>query len=114
MPAVAMTTAEWAVLSAHPAAEGRTLITDTSREGWVALRAQPCPFYSDAGGCAVYDVRPYNCRRFQCGRWEPSRQPFAIDPMPVIRADNDLRWSYSKNQRQHAAWALAHGWEAGS
>jgi Fe-S-cluster containining protein len=112
-PAVIMTVAERAALIAHPNAAGKSAVWDDSPDGkFVALQAGPCPFY-DKGECSVYDARPFQCRVFQCGRWDTEKQGFVNDHrqiMRVIRSDNDLRWSYDKNQRQHWPWADAHGW----
>ncbi len=108
--AVVMTTAEWRELANAPAF--RPVVIDQSRDGWVALKAHPCPYYDLAAkACSVYDKRPMNCRRFLCGRWNAKAQPFMSDPMPLIRSNNDLRWTYAKNQRAHEPWALAHGWK---
>ncbi len=111
-PAIVMTTAEWDVLKDRPSV--RPVVADTSRAdtGWIALKAAPCPYFDTAAKeCTVYESRPFNCRRFQCGRWDVTTQPFTISPMAIIRADNDLRWSYDRNQRAHTEWALAHGWK---
>lgn len=109
--AVVMTKPEWARLDAIAAERGIEVTVDINEDGWVALKARPCPFYDAAGkGCTVYESRPFNCRRFQCGRWDTTKQTFTVDPMPIIKADNDLRWSYGKNQAKHADWARANGW----
>ena len=110
--AVVMTTAEQEALMSHPAAAGKTIQFEAHPEGvWVAMKAGPCPFYDKPNGaCSVYESRPYNCRRFQCGRWDTSQEAFPVDPMRIIRSDNDLRWSYAKNQAAHHAWAVEHGW----
>lgn len=47
-------------------------------ETFVALKAQPCPFFL-FGECEVYEVRPYNCRRFACLRPDPKSEPFEFD-----------------------------------
>jgi Fe-S-cluster containining protein len=108
-----MTPQELSVLTSLPMAASVQLQTETSADGrFVTMQAKPCPFYDAIRrSCAVYEHRPYNCRRFQCGRWDTRTQPYQNDPMPAIKADNDLRWSYGRNQQQHSAWALAHGWE---
>jgi Fe-S-cluster containining protein len=108
--AMVMTAQEWAALAPH--AERLNVRVDVQQHGtWTLLKAQPCPFYdASAKACQVYEDRPYNCRRFQCGRWEPSREPFNFHPLTVIKNDNDLRWSYRANQAEHQPWAVAHGW----
>lgn len=77
-------------------------------DGFLNLVAGPCPFFDD--GCAIYDNRPYNCRRFQCGRWDAKSEPWMPDPMPAIVADKKLRRSYDLNQNAAQVWAIAHGW----
>jgi Fe-S-cluster containining protein len=105
-----MTDAEWEVLKPHTQRLNVRTVT-RSEKGWTALAAHPCPFYDrQAKACQVYDDRPYNCRRFQCGRWNVQAEPFTSNPLPIIRSNNDLRWTYDKNQRDHMPWALAHGW----
>lgn len=110
--AVAMTRAEWALLEQRRPL--RPVQLDTERlqaQGMVEMRAEPCPFFRLATNeCTVYDVRPYNCRRFQCGRHDVIAQPFPQNAMRLILADNDLKWSYEANQRAHQPWARAHGW----
>jgi Fe-S-cluster containining protein len=71
---------------------------------FVRLVAGPCPLYDTAGGCSVYDVRPYNCRRFACQRTDYT-QPF--DQGPQTRED---RRQLIRIQRKAQRWARAHGW----
>lgn len=81
------------------------------------LVARPCPFFlaGETGGtCQAYDVRPYNCRRFMCGRDETLAGPFdahAVEgiPMRVLTSDT-LRSDYAANQVSARPWADAHGW----
>lgn len=102
-----MTTEEWEEIQRDPKAA--SVKTTVIHEGaWVRLQAGPCPFYRS--GCTIYEIRPYNCRRFSCGRWEPDREPFMANPMVLIRGNNDLRWSYRDQQRAAQPWAKAHGW----
>lgn len=106
--AVVMTTAEWDELRDQPAR--RPAQVDLSRPGLVALKARPCPFYDPhAKACMVYEKRPYNCRVFMCGRWDVTKEPFADNVTPKLRADNDLRWTFLKSLPQHSEWARAHG-----
>jgi Fe-S-cluster containining protein len=78
--------------------------------------ARPCPFYEaqETGGvCRIYESRPYNCRRFMCGR-DDLTAPYdagAVDgiPMRVLTSD-DLRAQYAQNQADAHGWAEAHGW----
>lgn len=81
------------------------------------LVARPCPFVSDQGQCLVYDIRPYNCRRWMCGRVDPAQESLEIGgPMGCWnlsdRVDTSLRFQehVATNERHHAAWAKRHGW----
>ncbi len=84
-------------------------------DGMMELLAKPCPLaeVDKASGhvhCTVYDIRPYNCRRFQCGRHDPKVEPFAVNPLPLISKDRILRRSYAINQRKAQRWGREHGW----
>ena len=111
-----MRTEEWRELADRVPQRAVTLDRSREAKGWIALKAAPCPFY-DYGerACTVYDVRPYNCRRFMCGRWDVTKEPF-IDSrtamLTKIAADNDLRWSFRRMMTAAIAWAVAHGWTA--
>ena len=86
----------------------------------VALKAQPCPFFIFKE-CVVYDVRPYNCRRFACLRPDPKTEPFEFDhtPQKLTGCKNaDDRFYTSRVakrlliqiQRKAQIWARKHGW----
>jgi Fe-S-cluster containining protein len=70
---------------------------------FVRLLAAPCPLY--ANGCTVYDVRPYNCRRFACQRTDYDTQ--AYDQGPQTR--QDVR-QLVVLQRHAQRWGRTHGW----
>lgn len=89
---------------------------------FVALKAHPCPFFI-FGECVVYDVRPYNCRRFACLRPDPKTEPFEMTPVDPPRnptgcenADARINTSRAalrlmqKIQRKASRWGLRHGW----
>lgn len=85
------------------------------------LVARPCPFFTrdeaGQGVCRVYDERPYNCRRFMCGRTttEESYDRGAVDGIPLrVLTSADLRQQYADNQCAAQAWADAHGWTRGA
>lgn len=92
--------------------------------GLVALTAAPCPLldFDETGRsvCTVHDVRPYNCRRFFCGRPDPAREPFEPTPdgfgcenvAARVRESRPFRRALALVQRKAQRWALAHGWEA--
>jgi Fe-S-cluster containining protein len=86
----------------------------SSDAGFVQLATGPCPYLTaDTHGkplCSVYAVRPYNCRRYMCGR-EACDEPFDPAPVPgVVLDDRHLRRQYALNQRKSQKWANAHGW----
>lgn len=73
---------------------------------FVRLVAQPCPLYdATARRCTVYDVRPYNCRRFACQRTDYTTQ--AYDQGPQTRQD---RRQLVMVQRKAQKWARSHEW----
>ena len=85
------------------------------RPRFTNLVARPCPFYEASVGCRVYDERPYNCRRFMCGRDDLTERfdAGAVEgiPMRVLRSA-ELRSDYAANQADARGWAEAHGWTA--
>lgn len=85
-------------------------LTPGPEPGFVRMAAAPCPFYRRVTGCAVYGLRPYNCRRYLCGR-DSSAEPFEQAPIPLkVLQDRSLRRQYARNQRRSQRWADAHGW----
>lgn len=99
----------------------RTEWRDVEGSQLVALKAHPCPFFI-FGECLVYDVRPYNCRRFACMRPDPKTELFENDlsPSTITGCRNaDDRFYTSRVarrmlvqiQRKAMNWARAHGWE---
>lgn len=76
---------------------------------FVRLSAGPCPLLDPSGLCSVYEVRPFNCRRYLCGR--EGHQPFVNTGVPVrVLLDRDFRRQYERNQRKAQRWALTMGW----
>lgn len=94
--------------------------------GFVALRAAPCPLLGFIDGralCTVHDIRPYNCRRFLCGRTDITTEAYEPEPWnPLqgqlgcrnlsdrIRQSRAFRRFYALIQRRAQRWAVAHGW----
>lgn len=73
---------------------------------FVRLAAAPCPLYdAETRRCTVYEVRPYNCRRFACQRTDYT-QPYTQGPQ--TRAD---RRQLVVIQRHAQRWGRSHGWE---
>ena len=86
-------------------------------DGFVELQAHPCPFL-DGNTCSVYDIRPYNCRRWGCFRPDPSLEPLAPDTgfLGCANArvrfyrDRDIRRQMQQLERKAQRWSLRHGW----
>jgi Fe-S-cluster containining protein len=110
-----LTGAEYAELLKVEHRASRPPIADQTRQaGFLALAVGPCPFLAhDASGramCLAYDVRPYNCRRFMCGR-ERCSDPYDPRPIPqVVAFSRGLTAQYERNQERAKDWARAHGW----
>lgn len=72
-----------------------------------------CPLLAFEDGlavCTVHAVRPYNCRRWMCGR-ETVEEPVDLAPVPLrVLRSRDLRRQYAVTQRKAQRWARAHGW----
>jgi Fe-S-cluster containining protein len=80
-----------------------------------------CPFLTIEDGiaaCAVYAVRPFNCRRFMCGRVDTVAEPYeAGGPLGCLNLSDRLEQSldaqaaYATRQRlAYREWGHAHGW----
>ena len=95
--------------------------------GFVRLHAKPCPFLEGRATCTVYDIRPYNCRRFGCFRPDVATEPFSLaeakpyEQFATIGCANlrnrlarsrVARRMYALMQRKAQRWALQHGWSA--
>jgi Fe-S-cluster containining protein len=84
-------------------------------DGFVSLLGQPCPFLSATNDCAIYDIRPYNCRRFMCLRAKD--EPFEHGPDGCLNLTDrlaqsrDARMQYRDNQRRAQRWAVDMGWK---
>jgi len=115
-----MTAEEREILSAQPS----TLpLIWREANGFHFLAAAPCPFLK-SDKCSVHAKRPYNCRRFACGRVDTTAEAFESEPcIPQLgmsgsrnlseRLDQSLRFKeWYRTQQRHAQrdWADAHGW----
>lgn len=83
-------------------------------DGFVALKAQPCPLYAFKG-CLVYSVRPYNCRRFGCMRPDVKAEAFEADGsnmMDRVKTSRVARRMAENMQRRAQRWARKMGWNA--
>lgn len=84
--------------------------------GFLILKGRPCPYlardHRQRWTCRVHGVRPYNCRRYMCGRMDIRVEPFDDRPIPLpILSNRHLRRQYERNQRHAQRWALSHGWQ---
>jgi Fe-S-cluster containining protein len=122
VPVVTMTREEQALL-VKVCQDRNLVVTWLPFEGhdpekrFVSLKAQPCPFLSPDNLCSVHDVRPYNCRRFICGRVDVHSEPFEQGgPLGCWNASDRIEQSprffehFQTTMRKAMAWALAHGW----
>lgn len=110
-----MTTQEAALLVHKAPAEIKMQFRPVS-EGFVAMKAGPCPLFV-FNGCLVYSDRPYNCRRFACMRPDPKAEPWETDSefgcknfTDRFKASREVRRLAVKIQRKAQRWALSHGW----
>lgn len=105
------------ILDTLPTDKGATLRwREHATMGFVELRAQPCPLLADDGKCSVYEVRPFNCRRFMCGRigdepWESNPDGSCQNLTSRLAQSRPFRRFYALVQRRTSRWALAHGWK---
>jgi len=115
---VVMTAQERAEIEA---VSDRALSWSQTADGFESLAAGPCPLLDrDESGkarCTVYAVRPYNCRRFLCGRVSPEREAYEATPsgqclntVDRLAQSRPFRSFARKVQRQAQAWADTHGW----
>lgn len=82
------------------------------KEGFVALKAAPCPLYAFSQ-CLVYDVRPYNCRLFACMRPDVKAEPFEIsgaNMMDRVKTSRIAARMAELFERKAKRWARKHGW----
>lgn len=78
-------------------------------ERFLLLQARPCPYYDN--GCTVYSVRPYNCRRYACGREDIKTEPWEDSAVPErFHKDRQFRRQLIVIQRHAQRWARSHGW----
>jgi len=81
---------------------------------FVRLLAHPCPLFEQTSRtCTVYAVRPFNCRRFACGRRDVTAEPFVDVMIPDrARTDRAFRRQLQLIERRGRQWAQTHGWPA--
>jgi len=119
-----MTSAEREAIEAFGATPMRPPVwASDAPAGWALLQGKPCPYLDrDEDGkavCLVYEVRPFNCRRFGCFRPSPELEPLELDHSKLgcknlsdrIANSPEVLRAYRKMQRQAQEWATAHGWK---
>lgn len=108
---VVMTKEEQLVLFKHIPHGIQTIWRDVD-DKFVALKAGPCPLYAFKS-CLVYDVRPFNCRRFACMRPDPKTEPFEVsgaNMMDRVLTSRSARRLAQHIQAKAQRWARKHGW----
>ena len=110
---VTVTTEEAAALVVVHPRRYAGFVTPTRDPRFMVMATGPCSFLwyrNGAAQCRAYAVRPYNCRRYMCGR-PPGLHPWDDAPVPArVLGDRGLRRAYDRQQREAQPWALAHGW----
>lgn len=92
----------------------KPVVLEPLESGFWLLRGGPCPFLTADQQCAVYEVRPYVCRRFVCYRAAGE----VFDPSGDLGCANlsqrltirEYRKDYARRQQDAQRWALTHGW----
>lgn len=80
------------------------------------LERGPCPFLAGTA-CIIYNTRPYNCRRFICGRVDPTQESFEEGPDGCFNLSDRTATSArfeefaAATQRRAQKWALENGWK---
>lgn len=90
-----------------------------SNDRFRIMELHPCPFLSDQNLCLVHEIRPYNCRRFMCGRVNVARESYEVDTFGSClnladRMETSQRFAhfYNTAERKHQKeWAAKMGWK---
>lgn len=113
---VVMTREEWEMLKPSIPLGVDVVFRDVN-EKFIALKAQPCPLHI-FNRCTVYEVRPYNCRRFGCMRPDPKTEVFELGgPLGCknlserVEKSRDARRQAIRMQHKAQRWGRKHGWE---
>jgi Fe-S-cluster containining protein len=114
---VVMTKEEAAVLVHHAPPTITMQFRPLDKEGFVAMKAGPCPLYVFKT-CLVYEHRPLNCRRFACMRPDPTTEPFeempnghSLNAMIRFHTSRSARRQLINIQRKAQRWGRQHGWK---
>jgi len=114
-----MTTREAAtILTSVPREQTDRINWEWHGDGFVSMLGQPCPFLSATNDCAIYEIRPLNCRRFMCLRAKD--EPFehggptgCYNLSDRLAQSKDARMQYRQNERRAMkTWGIDHGWKA--
>lgn len=110
LPKEVVMTKEEAAILVHAAPQEIQMQFRPVGDGFVALKAAPCPLFA-FNGCLVYEVRPYNCRRFACMRPDVKAEAFSDECVTdrVKTSRVALRMAVHI-QNKAMRWALKHGW----
>lgn len=82
-----------------------------ARPSMTQLQTAPCPFVTPENQCAVYDVRPFSCRRYACMREDVKAEPFRDESTADIAARKpEALPQLLQIQRDGQKWAIAHSW----
>lgn len=112
IPAEVVMTQQEAAALVHAAPKEIKMSFRPVGDGFVALKAAPCPLYAFKT-CLVYEVRPFNCRRFACMRPDVKAEPFEADGRNMTDRTKTSRvaWRLGKQiQRKAQRWARKMGW----
>ena len=104
------------IIAAVTPEKAESLRWSIDSQGFVHLQARPCPLLDANGLCSVYDVRPYNCRRFSCNRvgdeaWGQTPSGECLNLIERLQQSRAVRRAYARQQRKAQNWARAHGWD---
>ena len=109
-------TQEERALVLRVAPEDRRPLWKPDRDGFAVMKGAPCPFLTDDVRCAIYEHRPFNCRRFRCYRvgnepWEVDEHGNCRNVTERLIQSREIRRDYELKQRKAQRFALANGWK---
>lgn len=91
---------------------------DTASPRFYMLVTHPCPFLTDQSLCAIHTLRPFNCRRFSCGRIDTTTEAYEQGgPMGCYNVSDRIatslrfqEWYAAQERHAQRDWARTHGW----
>jgi Fe-S-cluster containining protein len=96
-------------------------LTGSQLENGMVLWPKPCPalkMTKKGSTCLIYDVRPYPCRQFLCGRkYKEDPRPFKsayqynMEYFNQLMEDPEFAKIKEKLENEAAKWGNAHGWK---